>query len=67
MVEDDNSSVNSFEVTSAEEEDLECGNYCMFCNAKFDRLDKCLNHMKGKHNFIVLHSEHLYDLNGLLN
>lgn len=32
---DENTSVHSFEVTSAEEEDFNCNNYCMFCNTKF--------------------------------
>lgn len=67
MVDDEASSVNSFDVTSAEEEDLNCGNYCMFCNVSFNSLEKCLLHMKGKHSFVIHHLEHLTDLNGLLN
>ena len=42
-------------------------NFCLFCNLRLGSLEDCLIHMKRKHSFMILKSEQLYDLVGLLN
>lgn len=40
---------------------------CLFCNKESDGVKKNLDHMKNRHNFVILDVECLVNLKGLLS